>query len=242
MAKTILITGASSSIGRTLISKLDQDDTTIVASYRSRSLDDIRLKKAKLVPVCADLVNSSEVKALIVKTQEISNGLIDGFVHLPAAKFNYTRFKSLEWSTFENDLKIQVQSAVDICQAFLPEVSKNKHPCRVLFMLSSVVCAMPPKNLVPYTTVKYALLGLMRSLAAEYAGTNVFVNAISPSFVQTDFLSEAPAKLIEIAAEQHPQKRLASAEDLSGLMAHLLSDECSYMTGVNIPVTGGTVI
>ena len=78
---------------------------------------------------------------------------------------------------------------------------------RVLFVLSSVVCGVPPKYMTMYTTLKYTQLGLMRSLAAEYASTSVGINAISPSMVETQFLSEISEIAVQMSAAANPQGR-----------------------------------
>jgi len=57
--------------------------------------------------------------------------------------------------------------------------------------------------------------------------------------IETDFLAKIPEKLIEMTADQHPQKRNGLPTDVAPVVRFLLSDEAGYITGVNIPVTGG---
>jgi len=121
---------------------------------------------------------------------------------------------------------------------FLPKMVKARFG-RVVFMLSSVTFGVPPANMSHYVAAKYALLGLMKSLASEYANRMVTVNAVSPSMVETDFLCDIPEKIVELAAQQHPLNRNASPVDIAPVVKMLLSDEACYLTGVNIPVTGG---
>ena len=75
-------------------------------------------------------------------------------------------------------------------------------------MLSSVTINLPPKALVHYTTIKYALLGLVKSLASEYGNKNIQINALSPSMIETKFLENINEKIIEINAHNHPLKRI----------------------------------
>jgi 3-oxoacyl-[acyl-carrier protein] reductase len=67
------------------------------------------------------------------------------------------------------------------------------------------------------------------------------INAISPSMVETGFLKKVPEKIVEMSAEQHPLKRNATPEDIAPLAHFLLSSGSDYMTGVNVPVSGGLV-
>ena len=110
---------------------------------------------------------------------------------------------------------------------------------KVVFMLSSYVLGTPPKALSHYTVTKYALLGLANSLAAEYASNNIQVNSVSPSMINTRFLQNINPRLVEFTAEGHPLKRNAVVDDIVPVLSLLLSSGSDYLTGVNIPITGG---
>ena len=101
---------------------------------------------------------------------------------------------------------------------------------------------LPPKYLSMYTTIKYAQLGLVRALAAEYGELGVSVNAVSPSMVETQLLSEVPRQIVELSQAQNPMGRNASADDVAGVIEFLLSPAAGFINGANIPVTGGSVV
>ena len=84
------------------------------------------------------------------------------------------------------------------------------------------------------------MLGLMKSLAAEYGDKNININAVSPSMIETKFLSEIHEKVIEMSAEMNPLKRNATTKDIVPIIKFLLSKESDYITGANIPITGGS--
>ena len=93
-----------------------------------------------------------------------------------------------------------------------------------------------------YIMAKNAVVGLAKSLAVDYAPNGVTVNCISPSMIETKFLAETSHLIVEQAAQAHPMKRNATVKDVVPAMAFLLSDEAAYITGVNLPITGGSVI
>ena len=126
-----------------------------------------------------------------------------------------------------------------ILNRFLPKMAKLKKG-KVLIMLSSFVLGAPPKALSHYTSIKYAMLGLVKSLASEYADKNIQINAISPSMIDTKFLSNINEKFVELNAYNHPLKRNANVDDITPIMKILMSEETNYMNGVNIPITGGS--
>ena len=84
-----------------------------------------------------------------------------------------------------------------------------------------------------------ALLGRMRCQAIEFGPYHVRVNAVSPGMVRTDFNSDLPDRFIEIYVESLPMKRLVLPEDVAKAACYLLSPEASFITGIQVPVTGG---
>jgi 3-oxoacyl-[acyl-carrier protein] reductase len=133
---------------------------------------------------------------------------------------------------------MQLTTAFILLQSFLPKMAAVKYG-KVVFMLTSYTIGIPPSAMAHYVTAKYAMLGLMKSLAAEYAGKQICINAVSPSMIETGFLSQIPEKIVEFTAQQHPQKRNALPSDVVPVIKFLLSDEAGFVTGINIPVTGG---
>lgn len=236
----ILLTGADSDIGGEIIRQISAEGMTILAHYFLNEDKVNRLAKtvsAKIVPIKADFSKEEEVKSLIsfVLEKYICPNKI---VFLAARRMKNIRFKDINWQDFQSDIDIQLRSSVLISKAFAPMMAKERKG-KIVFVLSSVTLGVPPKTLSNYVTVKYAMLGLMKSLAAEYAEKQVCVNAVSPSMAETDFLKEIPEKIVELSAQAHPMKRNATPSDIAPAVSFLLSDQADYITGVNIPVTGG---
>ena len=237
----ILIIGASSDIGMDLIKNLDED-ILILAHYNSSSESLIELStqiKNTLVPLQADLSSEDEITSLLNNIEE-NYGIPNKIVHLAAPKFENIRFKDLVWDSFQNDINISLKSLVLILNRFLPKLAKEKKG-KVVCMLSSVTLNVPPKALSQYTTVKYSLLGLIKSLASEYADKNIQINAISPSMIETKFLDNINEKFVELSAFNHPLKRNATVDDITPVIKLLLSKDSDYMNGINIPITGGSI-
>lgn len=244
-AQTILITGASSDIGCALIrSLLGRSNPPTVLAHSHRSGEKLRAlqvefgKRLRLYE--ADFSQSASVSALADRLiSEI--GTPSAMVHLPALRPSPERFTKFNWERFETDLAVQVESAVILLQRFLPKMAKIPG-ARVVFILSSYVHGPAPKYMSMYTTIKYAQLGLMRSLASEYASTHVRINAISPSMVETQFLADLPEVAVQMEAASNPQKRNATPSDLLGAIELLLSPASEYIQGITIPITAGTHI
>ena len=238
----VLITGASSDIGVALIrSVLSRNSAAVVLAHSFSGGSKIaslqqEFGTGRVVSLTADL--SHEASVLALAEQVKAHGTPRAFVHLPALRLRYDRATKLKWDRLAADLDVQVRAALLLLQALLPKMSKVEG-ARVLFILSSVTLGVPPKFMADYTIVKYAQLGLMRALSAEYATTKVRINAISPSMIDTQFVSEIPDVAREMSASSNPLGRNASVQDLLGAMLLLLGPESEYINGINLPLTGG---
>ncbi|MBF0467001.1 MAG: SDR family oxidoreductase [Nitrospirae bacterium] len=236
----LLVLGASSDIGVEIIRNVYSENTVIIAQYNS-SKDKIGILQNQLgkniIPIKADFLIEEDALDLI---SFVSNNYSHPtkIVHLSAPKMSYIRFKDIHWNHFKNYFDIQIKSIVMILNKFLPIMARLKYG-KVVFMISSCTFNIPPKALAHYVTVKYALLGLMKALASEYADKNIQINAVSPSMVETSFLSEIPDKIVEMEAEQNPLKRNATPMDIAPIVKFLLSDDSAFITGTNIPISGG---
>lgn len=238
-----LITGASGDVGAALIDRVLGPGDTVIA----QGAGDVD----RLAPLCekypgaihtfdVDLTDEAALQAFIHQVGA-KYPAPTHLVHLPALRVINTRFKNFDEARFERDLSVQVRSAVQLCKAFLPAMAKARQG-RVLFMLTSYLLGAPPKNTAAYIVAKSALQGLAKSLAADYAPYGVTVNCVAPSMMETSFLTDTSDLIVQASAEANPMKRNAKVEDVVPAMAFLLSEEARFITGVTLPVTGGSVI
>lgn len=249
MGKTYLFTGGSSDIALSLLKRLTSkaapEDVFLLQGFRHMQL--IQDYAESLLPSLAsqihsygvDLQDQQERKDFIQEIQE--KYVVSHFVHFPATHLKYKRFRDLPEDALQADANIQLLSAIEFCQAFLPQMAKIRKG-RIVFLLTSAILGAPPKNTADYIIVKSALQGLAKSLAVEYADKGITVNCVAPSMVETKFLTETADLVVEMAARNNPMKRNATPEDVSPAIEFLLSDDASYITGITLPITGGSVI
>lgn len=238
--KCILVIGASSDIGMALIRKISMNYTYIIAHYH-KSNEAARLLVNelgdKVIPVQADFSKRESVDAMVSKIKQ-KNLTIDHIVYLAAPKFHIRKFTKENIDEIRMEYLSFTESALTILQEFIADMVKQKYG-KIIFMLSSNVIGYPAKYQSAYTVSKYALLGLMKSIAVEYAEKGITSNAVSPDMVDTKFVSDIPEMIVRQNAESNPRKRNLLVDEVTPAFEYLLSDGADSVTGVNLPVTGG---
>lgn len=183
----------------------------------------------------ADLTEPGDIERLV---ESIS--AIHGIVHSVSPPLQDKNFQEAEWEEYERHWRTAVQSAywlVKLSLRIQPDALRS-----VVFILSTSTIGVPPKRWAPYVSAKYALLGLAKSMAVELAGTGIRVNCVSPGFTSTPLTAHVEPRLQDFVARSIPAGRLSTVEDVAAAVAFLLSDESSFVTGVNLPVSGGAAM
>ena len=238
--KTLLVLGGSSDMGMRLIFDTEKIYSKIIVQYRTESKELLYLKNRigeKIELIKCDFFNSDEIESMMnyIIDKEF---FPDHIVHFAATKLENQRFHKLDWSIFQKEIDVSLKSVVIVLNKFIPIMRKQKYG-KIVIMLSQVVNNMPYPNISNYVVAKYALLGLVKSLAVEYAKDGITVNAISPSMVNTKFISEQPDILIRNHSEKSLIGRILECDDVVPSIRFLLSDEADCINGQNVSINCG---
>lgn len=240
--KVLLVTGASSDVGRGLIQRAAGNYDAVLAHYchNREPLDDLRRELGeKIVCFQADFSDVASVKRMADQIEQ-SGFSPDHVVHLPALRVSPQKFHKTDPAQYLNAFNTSVVSAVVLLRRLIPAMSK-RHYGKIVMMLTSFTLNAPPKYQAPYVAVKYALMGLMRDLAREYADKGIMVNGVSPDMIETKFLADMPELVVQQNAANNPSGRNLTVEDVIPTFAYLLSDGADMVTGQNIGITGGVI-
>ena len=238
--KNFLLLGASSEVCIEFLKNHEWSaDDKIIAQYFSNksALEEIQKNiSAEMNLLQADFNNLDSTNNFIANINFVPTHIL----HVPAVPVENERFAKISWENAERQINVQCRSLWKILQAVIKPMSKAKFG-NIIILLSSVTLNVPPKFWADYVMAKYALMGLGKSLAVEYATKNIRVNMISPSMMETKFLQNIYGGVIEQSANNNPMQRNAKPEDIVGLIEYLFSNDNKFITGANIPLTGGEV-
>lgn len=234
--KTILVTGASSGIGRAIAIACSQQGAHVILNGRNQ----LRLQATIEAlsgegheAVQADLTNAEQRTFLVESLPQL-----DGVVHC-AGIGSRVLCKMLE----EQDVSRVMQAnfeAPALLQAQLLREKKIAKEASIVF-IASAAATMPSVGNAIYSASKAAIISYAKCLAQELANRKIRVNCISPAMVWTDLaLVGATEEQLREAEQNYPLKRYAQPEDITGAAIYLLSDAAVWVTGSNIELTGGT--
>lgn len=241
MKQKYLLLGGSSEVCDAFLRQHQWNaEDEIVAQYHSHadSLREIAAKiPAQLTPRPADFSSLEDTRAFsdFLQKQEFVPTHI---LHAPAVPIQNQRFTEIDWAEAEHQINVQCRSLYLILQSVLPKMAKAKTG-NIVVVLSSYSFGLPPSFLSAYVMAKYALMGLAKAIAVEYAPKNIRCNMVSPSMMETKFLANIYEGVIEQTASRNPFRRNASPEDAAHLIEYLFSEQNTFMQGANIPLTGG---
>lgn len=241
-----LITGGSRGIGAEIAATLAARGASVAINYlesKARAMtlvEKIRGAGGTAYAVQADVREKEEAHRMVAQVAEHC-GRLDWIVNGAIAELPSRPFAELGWPDFEAQLEYQVKAVVNICQAAYP-ILKREGGGAIVNLLSQVVDGQPPGRMASYVTAKYALQGLSKALAIEWAEDHIRVNTVSPGLVQTELTQHIHERIIKMEASRTPLKRIAQPSDVARAVAFLLSEEATFLTGVNISVTGGQVM
>ena len=159
----------------------------------------------------------------------------DGIVYFPGS-INLKPFRSLKLEDFQSDFNIHVLGAVNVLKTYQSNLNEGSS----VVLISSVAATIGMPFHASVASVKAAVEGFARSLAAEWA-PKIRVNVVAPSLTLTPMaekLTNTPEK-IDAGAQRHPLKRLGNTTDLANAITFLLGEESAWITGQVLAVDGG---
>lgn len=242
--KCAIVTGASRGIGKAIAKKLASLGANIVLNYRSNEEEALKVQKELLdmgVEVFlyrCDISDSKAVEEMIKEAKE-KFGAIDIMINNAGINRDSLILRMKD-QDFDSVIDVNLKGVFNCLRGITPIMIRQKFG--KIVNLSSVIGIVGNAGQVNYAASKAGVIGMTKSLAKEIGSRGITVNAVAPGFINTDMTESLTEKVKEEAKKNIPLKRLGSPEDVANIVAFLVSEDASYITGQVINVDGGMVM
>ena len=237
--KTILVTGASSNIGRQIAVKCSEMGAKVIATARNEERLKETLSKMSGVGhqfIASDLSEAEQIPVLVEQLPEL-----DGIV-MCAAVFRTTPIRNNRRKYTEEIFRTNTFANIDLVQLILKN-KKIKDGGSILF-ISSVAAYRPYAGNALYSATKGAINSFCQVLAIEQGNRKIRANCVSPGIIQTDMEVKDWAVTQEELAKEEARFPLGfgHTEDIAYAAVYMMSDASKWVTGTNMIVDGGQSI
>ncbi|MCU1394554.1 MAG: 3-oxoacyl-ACP reductase [Ilumatobacteraceae bacterium] len=229
MSRTVLVTGGSRGIGLACAQRFAALGDNVVVTYNSSPPPD------GFAGVRCDVTSADDVDAAFAFAESTF-----GPVQVLVSNAGMTKdglLLRMSEDAFASVVDANLTAAYRVAKRAAQGMLRARSG-RMIFM-SSVVGLLGSAGQANYAASKAGLVGLARSLARELGSRNITANVVAPGPVVTDMTASLGEKRIAELTAAVPLGRMATVEEIAGVVAFLASDDAAYITGAVIPVDGG---
>ena len=235
--KTALVTGASGGIGGAIARMLHQQGATVAVSGTRRDALEVLASGfgGRIHVLPCDLADKDAVEALVPKCEE-TMGKLDILV----ANAGITRdnlLVQLSDQAWDDVIAVNLTATFRLARAAVKTMMRRRYG-RVIG-ITSVVGVTGNPGQANYTAAKAGMIGMIKSIAQEYAKRGVTANCVAPGFIASAMTEKLNEKQREAILSRVPANRLGTGADVAAAVVYLASDEAAYVTGQTLHVNGG---
>lgn len=229
MSRVVLITGGSRGIGLATAKRFVALGDKVAVTYNTNE------PSGGFMAVQCDVTKQADIDRTF---DEVESRL--GPVEVLVSNAGVTKdglLLRMKESDFADVVDANLTGAFRVCKRATSSMLRAKKGRMIL--VSSVVGLLGQAGQANYAASKAGLVGFARSLARELGSRNITVNVVAPGPVDTDMTRALGEDKLKMFADLVPLGRIASADEIAGVITFLASEDAAYITGAVVPVDGG---
>jgi NAD(P)-dependent dehydrogenase (short-subunit alcohol dehydrogenase family) len=239
--RVVVVTGGASGIGKAVAIAAARDGAAVALIDTNQELIDACLKEircinSKVAGIVADVSDETTLNMAAAKI-EAEMGAVHGVVACAgtSAASPAELYRTSDWRRV---MDVNALGVFLTCKAF--SLGMIERRSGAIVAIGSVDGIGAHAGRIAYCASKFAVNGIVQSLAIEWGRHNVRVNCVAPTMVDTPLVRRGiPPYFLDVVTDRTPMGRIASPEDIALSVLMLLSDAAAYINGVVLPVDGG---
>lgn len=242
--KVALVTGGASGIGKATVLKFISEGASVAIldldlTEGVQLTETIRRNGGNAIFVFCDVGDEESVKTAIEKVMHVYDR-IDYAYNNAGIGGDFAKLQYYPTDDWDKVMNINLKG-VFLCMKYeIPYILKQGKGAIV--NCASLLSTVASENDSAYVASKFAVLGLTKNAALEYAKTGLRINAVSPGFTRTPMVDKGDEEKLKRIADLHPIGRLAFPEEIAEAVIWLCSDKASFAIGHNLIIDGGYTI
>jgi 3-oxoacyl-[acyl-carrier protein] reductase len=241
--KVAIVTGGARDIGRAVSIKLACEGASVVVNYFKKeeeakeTLAEIKANGGKAIAVYGDMTRPADIANLIAKSQEAFGEEIHMLINVAGGLVARKTTQDMDDEFWDLIFDLNVKSVFRVTKAALPFM---KEGASIINFSSLAGRDGGGPGASAYAAAKGALMTYTRALAKEQGPKGIRVNAVAPGMIATAFHDTFSKPEVRVnVANATALRREGRAKEVADLVAYLVSDESTFLTGTNIDINGG---
>lgn len=235
-----IVTGAGQGIGKSIALKMAQEGADVVIAEMNpdtgaQTAREVEALGRRAMLRAVDVANQKQIQEMVAESLRewkridilVNNAGFDRAASL-------LKVREEDWDAV---LGVHLKGTLNCIQAVAPHMIENLYG--KIVNISSVWGKIGAVSEISYTSAKAGMIGLTKSVAKELGRYQINVNVVLPGLVLTPTIAKMAEKYQKMIIEATPLRRMGQPEEVANVVAFLVSDEASFMTGAVVEVSGG---
>ena len=240
--KVAIVTGAAVGIGKAVSHRLGKEGAALAlfdinAGLLQKAVEEFEKDGLRVKSYVVDVRDESQVNESVFRVEK-EWGKIDVLVHSAGiVGLTSTKITAFPAADFDNIYQVNLKGTFLMAKATL-QVMEKSGTGRIL-LIASIAGKEGNPGMVGYSSTKAGVIGLVKSIAKEYATSGILINGLAPALIETPMNLSTSREQLDYMVAKIPMHRLGTVEEVAAMSCFIVSEENSFSTGFIYDISGG---